>query len=736
MRNAAASCIQIIILMLLVASAAHASQPKPGPDSRPVVGLVLSGGGARGAVHLGVLKVIEELRVPIDIITGTSVGGIVGGLYALGYSSAEMDELLAGLDWNEIFIDKPPRAQLNLRRKEVNFNFLARVEAGVNSSGIMVPSGLVFGQKMNLMLKALTLFAPEQFDDFPIKYRTVAVDVETGEAVVLSRGDAATAMRASMSIPGIFAPVAWDGRLLVDGGFVNNVPVKLARELGAEVLIVVDLSTKPKPKEELTSPLGIMNQMLGFQILQHSNEQLKLLGPGDILIQPDTTAFASTDFVEAENMVNLGVDAGRDAANSLKRLSLPEPAYQQYLAGKQKPAVAPRVVRDVVIQNDSRLNPRILKAQLDTRAGMPLSIPKLNSDMAKIYGLDIFQSVDYAITDTDAGTQLEITAREKEWGPNYIGFGLVSEDPGNVQVASSYTVTPINSGGGEWHSEIQLGYNKSISSEFYQPLDQHLRYFVQTWAAYRETHFGRYEDGRKAAEYISAVNQLGIGAGRWLGECCKLHFDVISGSRNTEPVVGDLNVEHKAYATGSWSAGIDYDRLDSINFPKSGSLANLTWTMEKKSLGADIDQSKLQVNLLKAGNWRENTVLLWAGLGGVARTEAPAASGFSVGGFFNLSGYEKAELSGRYAAMLRMIYFRELGRIPGALNIPFYAGVSLEAGNVWDNRDDIRADTLMTAGSILLAMDTPLGPLYVARGFAEGGRSKSYIFLGRSFTFF
>jgi NTE family protein len=613
---------------------------------------------------------------------------------------------------------------------------LTKLEAGIKNRGIVIPSGLIYGQKLNLLLKSLTWSAPEQFDAFPIRFRAVAADIETGKEVVLSRGDITTAMRASLSIPGVFAPVKWNDRLLVDGGFANNVPVKLARELGAEILIVVDLRTKPKRKEELNSPFSIMNQTIGFQILQNSNKQIQHLDAKDVLIQPDTSNNSSTDFAQAVNMVNLGVIATQNAADQLKRFSLSEHAYQQYLAGVRKRADDKPIIDNITVRNDSRLNSQVIKSQLNTKIGEPLSIPVLNSDLEKIYGLDIFQTVDYDVTETPTGTHLVINAREKDWGPYYIGFGIASEDSSNVQAAASYTVTPINSKGGEWHSEIQVGYNQSILTEFYQPLDNQLRYFVKTRAAYRETHTGRYVDGKKASDYLSTMNQFAVGTGRLIGTCCKVYFNLITGSRNSKPVVGDLNVESNTYDIGAWSTGISYDQLDSLNFPKTGLLANVTWTEEKKSLGSDLNQDRLQINLVQAGSWQKNTVLLRAALGGVMNSEEPTSSGFAVGGFFNLSGYKKDEFSGPYAGVLNMIYYRELGKIPTTLNIPFYAGLSIEVGNVWDNRDNIRADSILTSGSVLLAMDTPLGPVYIARGFAEGGRSNSYIFLGRSFTFF
>ena len=280
------NCIAILLLPLFMAESNASDELQGGQKTHPVIGLVLSGGGARGASHIGVLKVLEELRVPVDIITGTSMGAIVGGLYAYGYTPDEMEELLTNVDWNEIFIDKPQRSQLNYRRKLDDNNFLIKLEAGLKNGKIVIPTGLVQGQKLNLLLKSLTFSAPEKFDSLPIRFRAVAADIETGEAVIMSDGGLATAMRASLSIPGVFTPVKWKDRLLVDGGFANNIPVELARELGADILIVVDLSSEPRKRGELSSPFSILNQTLGFQILHNSEEQLSMMRADDILLQP------------------------------------------------------------------------------------------------------------------------------------------------------------------------------------------------------------------------------------------------------------------------------------------------------------------------------------------------------------------------------------------------------------------------------------------------------------------
>jgi NTE family protein len=734
----------LLLVFLVCAQDISASGSEPDAErvtiKRPVVGLVLSGGGARGISHVGVLKVLEELRVPVDIITGTSMGAIAGGLYASGYSPGEMEKLLADVDWDDIFIDKPPRSQLNFRRKEDDYNFLIKLETGLKDWALVIPTGLVQGQKLNLMLKSLTLGTPKHFDDLPVRFRAVAADIETGEAVVISDGGLATAMRASLSIPGVFAPVEWNGRLLVDGGFANNVPVKLARELGADILIVVDLSDGPKRREELSSPLDILNQTLGFEISRNSADQLEALGPEDVLIQPDMGNYSSTDFKSHADLIARGVSATTPLSSRLKRLSLSENDYKAYQASLHRTRETSPRIDNIVIDNQSRLSTAVVKSHIEAVAGERLDLPGLERDLARLYGLNIFKSVDYDIVQAPAETQLVVRTEEKDWGPSYVRFGINLESDlegsNKYNVAASYTRTPINASGGEWYMVFQVGHDQRFLTELFQPLDKHLRYHVNTWAAYSETHYPRYESGRLAADYIVASSQIGIGAGRLFDNWGILHIQVSTGSGDTRPIIGDLSIGKNNFNAGSWEIGFGYDQLDSLNFPKNGSLLDLSWNSSKKALGADAEQDRLNVSLLRAATWGKNTFTLWCGLGGVIHSDVPTQTGYALGGLFSLSGYANSELSGRYAGVLRLIYFRQLGGQQSVLNIPFYVGGSLETGNVWNDRRDIGSDSLLMAGSLLIALDTPLGPFYLARGFAEGGRTRSYLFLGRSFTFF
>lgn len=715
-------------------------KPQHSIKERPVVGLVLSGGGARGASHIGVLKILEKLHIPVDIITGTSMGAIIGGLYAYGYSPEEMEKFLAEVDWDEVFIDKPQRSQLNYRRKQDDSNFLIKLESGFKNGKLVMPTGLVQGQKLNLLLKSLTLSAPEHFDSLPIRFRAVAADIETGEAVVMDQGGLATAMRASLSIPGIFSPVEWKGRLLVDGGFANNIPVQLARDLGADILIVVDLSSEPRKRGELSSPFSILNQTLGFQILHNSVAQLSTLTSEDILIQPDMDKYSSTDFKFSAEMVAKGVMATELKSQQLQLLTISENDYKTYQSSLYQKHENSHLIDNIVIKNNSSLGNDIVKSQINAEPGKELNLQNLEQDLSKLYGLNIFQNIDYEIEQTAEESTLVIKAEEKDWGPNYIQFGMNLESDleglSEFNIAASHTSTPTNSSGGEWRSVLQVGHDQLFSTEFYQPLDDRLLYYVATNASYSETHYERYESGRRMADYIISSSDFGIGAGRLFGNWGALGISLNTGSGDTRPNIGDLFATRSNFSSGYWSVGFAYDQLDSLNFPKNGELSNINWVSSRKSLGADVEQDRLIFSYLNAKTRDKNTLLFWAGLGSIINSELPTQTGFSIGGFFSLSGFENSELVGSNAAVFRLIYLREISGSQSALKMPVYLGGSVEVGNVWNDRDDIHFDSLLSAGSLSIAIDTPLGPLYLAKGFAQGGRAKFYLFLGRSFTFF
>src|SRR5277367_1412723 len=306
----------------------------PSPAARPRTCLVLSGGGARGMAHIGVLKVLEELKVPIDCIAGTSMGAVVGGLYASGMTAAEIESTIRSLDWQEAFRDSPPRRELAFRRKQDDENFLVRLPLGLKHGKLLLPKGFIQGQKLEETLRQLTLpFSNTvQFDALPTPFRAVATDLVTGNAVLLDQGDLAIAMRASMSAPGLFAPVELRGRLLVDGGLAENLPIEVARAMHPDILIVSDVTFPLQERAALDSALTISNQMLAILLRKDADRQRATLGSSDVLIEPALGSTSSTDFTGAVGAIAAGENAARTVLWRLDSLRVSDTAYREYLA--------------------------------------------------------------------------------------------------------------------------------------------------------------------------------------------------------------------------------------------------------------------------------------------------------------------------------------------------------------------------------------------------------------------
>ena len=376
--------------------AAQTATP-PAAASPPRIGLALSGGGARGIAHVGVLKVLEELRIPIHCVTGTSMGAIVGGTFAAGTSPTEMEKVVLAADWDEIFRDRPPRQEIAVRRKVDDYKTLFAPEYGVKDGGLALPKGVIAGVSIESFFRVLATpaFGVSDFQKLPIPFRAMATDIETGESVVLDHGSVAQAMRASMSVPAAIAPVEIDGRLLVDGGIANNLPINEARKLCADVVIAVNISTPPLKRKEITSALNVATQLVNFLGKQTVDDQLKGLGKQDVLIEPDLGDISAATFDRSVEAIKIGEQATRAMADSLKRYSLPPDQYAALRATQIAERKALGTVTEIRIEGLERTNPEVLSALIETKPGEPLSEEKISADLRRIYGRGDFESIGY-----------------------------------------------------------------------------------------------------------------------------------------------------------------------------------------------------------------------------------------------------------------------------------------------------------------------------------------------------
>ncbi len=661
-------------------------------QGRPRIGLVLGGGGARGAAHIGVLKVLEKMRIPIDCIAGNSMGAIVGGLYASGLRPDAIEREMVTMDCDDVLDDKPPRPEQQFRRKRDDNNYLVKKYVGYEDGKLKFPLGYIQGQKLDLVLARLTehVAGLKKFDELPIPFRAVATDIETGEAVVLGEGNLARAIRASMAVPGAFDAVEIDDRLLVDGLVANNVPIDIARAMGADTLIVVDVGTPLMKRGDIRDVLAIMGQISNILSKRNVEQQLRTLRGTDVLIQPELGELSTSDFKRASDAIAVGEKSASAKRHTLARLANASSGYQQRIAARTATLREPPVIAFVTIDNRSKIGNDVLAHPFRPLIGKPLEHKALRKSIEALYGWNIFQSVRYEVVEENGKQGLLVHVREKSWGPNYLQLGIALasdfEGEGSWNIGVSLLKTALNRRAGELRLATQIGDSPLVSAEFYQPLDVGLRYFINPQIFYDSRTFSRFEGGEEIEEF--RVNRYGggISAGRVLGRWGEFRIGLRRYTGDAEVRIGDPGVPDIDIDGAEAFLRLSYDTLDNRNWPRAGALHQWEWIESVEGLGADSDFSQSLLRATVAKSWGRNTVLAGVRFNYTADGVAPVQNRFRSGGFFNLSGFVQDALSGQQELALVSAYYRRLGNIQ---RLPAYAGFSLEYGNVFEDRDDI-----------------------------------------------
>jgi len=714
-----------------------ASEKSVQQEERPKIGLALSGGGARGAAHIGVIRVLGELNIPIDYIAGTSMGSIIGGLYASGMSTDEMEKQLTSVDWLASFDDVSKREDKTFRRKLDDSLYLVKHKAGISDEGeLKLPGGILQGQRIDLLLSKFTLPVShvKNFDKLSIPFRAVAADIETGDSVVLSTGSLAKAMRASMNIPGAFAPVTIDGKLLVDGGVANNLPINVVREMGADIVIAIDISTPLYNKEQLKNVLNISGQLVGLLTRKNTEYSLATLTKKDIVIIPQLGDIGTGDFERAGETIPVGEKAARDKTSVLQRLKLPKNQYELHLAKRGQRQVAAPNIAFIRVDNQSRLHDDVIKSKVTHKTGQPLDVAQIENDIGRIYGLNQFENVNYELVEENGESGVVIHAVEKNWGPNYLQFGIIISDnfegDNSVNLGAAYTRTGINRLNGEWRTALQVGEDPLLLTEIYQPLDYANKFFINASAFAQQRNLNVFQSaGNQIGEYrvdrLATSFAVGMNFDTW-GE---LRFGIRRTSGEADVRVGGSALSDFNFDSGSFLTRFSFDTIDDAYFPKKGHVGLLEGRFFSNSLGGDDNFDQLRLEYLRAKTWGRNTFLAGLKYSTTLDDDAPIYGLFQIGGFTNLSGFNQGELTGQHTGVLRLGYLR---RINDFKLLPTYFGASLEYGGAWQESGDI-FDEGTAAASIFIGVDSPIGPIYTGYGHAEGGNDSLYFFLGKLF---
>ena len=729
-------CLALAATLALPASAAADSTPSAG---RPqCIGLVLGGGGARGAAHIGVLKVLERERVPVCRIAGTSMGSIVGGLYASGYSADEIEAILSAVHWKEVLADDPPRTDFPLRRKNDTLRYLLDFKFGLRDGAIQLPRGVIQGQKLLTLLRRLTIhtWRTPDFDALPIPFRAVATDIGTGEAVVFSQGDLALAIRGSMSVPAAFAPLRIDGRLLVDGGIVNNVPVDVVKAMGADRVIAVDVGAPLLDDSELNSPFAITMQMLDVLMKQRTAQVMAAMDPRDVKIVPDLGDIGSASFDRAVDAIAPGEVAAIRVLPRLRELSLGEAEWAALQATRERVQFDAPLVEFLEVVTRRSKTAGYVKRELEGFEGKPLDPMALERRVNSVYGQGNYEHISWKLVEKEGRTGVEVLPVDKGWGPNFLTFGLqVSDDfegRNSYQLGAEYTMTGLNRWGGEWRTRAEIGRITGLRTEFFQPAGDRGQFFGFPYLEYRAINQDIRVGDTVLADYRVRRGAVGIDVG-WEPNVAMRAYAGLFRSRGDASrqigTPGDLDDVDES--SGGVRLGFTRDTLDDADFPSAGGRTDLLLLALRDVLGDASEGEIVDLTWDHATSFGPNRLLfgtrLQARWGRPSRFESPA----TLGGFTNLSGYGERELIGDHAALFRTVYYRRLGDAGELFSVPAYVGASLETGNVFLRREDLLdLEDLVLGGSLFVGVDSPFGPLFLGYGRNDQGDASVYLTFG------
>jgi NTE family protein len=723
-------------LAALLSAVAAALPSAYAQSTQPRIGLALSGGGARGLAHIGVLKVLEELRVPVHCVTGTSMGAVVGGTFAAGVPPARMQETVDKTDWNEVFTDRPPRGEISIRRKADDYKTLFAPEFGIGKDGLALPKGLLAGVSIEAYFRSLTGSASgiTDFRSLPVPFRAIAADIVTGEAVILESGSVSQAMRASMSVPGAMSPVEINGKLLVDGGIANNLPIDEARKLCADVVIAVNISTPPLKREEITSALSVSLQLVNLLGKATVDQQLKDMRPNDVLISPELGDISSGSFERSNDAIRIGEEATRAMAESLKRYSV---SPEQYAALRKRQTTEEAkigAVDEIRFGNLQRTNPEVLQNLVQSRPGEPLTEEKIGADLRRIYGRGDFEAVDYRIVQEPGRRVLLIEPREKSWGPDYLrfGVGLATDFGGDsaFNILAQYRRTWLNRLGGEWLTELQIGRENRLFTEFYQPVEERGRWFVAPYASTSLTTRGIYQNEKRIAEYEIRESRAGLDFGAALGTWGELRAGPLYRRINAQVETGSPILPALTETSAGINIRVRGDQMDHAWFPRNGHRLVASAYIADKSFGSDNKYQRVEGLFDAVRSWGAHTVSARLVAGSDLNSNMPVYENFTLGGPMTLSGYHIGEFSGKQMAFGRLGYYNRALPLPDILGSGLYIGGTLEAGRLKDRIDGTGNTGTLKSASMFLGADTFLGPSYLGVGIAPGNRWTVYLLLG------
>lgn len=726
--------------VLAIAAAFDGGATEERGSPRPRIGLVLGGGGAKGAAHIGVLRVLDEMRVPVDCVAGTSMGALVGATFASGMPPEEIDRRVRAINWAATVGTEGLRDRTPIHRKLAGVTYTNSLELGLKNGQVTAPGGFLKTQDIEEVLRGLVSQARhiEHFDELPLPFRAVATDMLAGEGVILESGDLSVAMRASMAVPGAFAPIVVEDRVLSDGGMMRNLPIDIARDLCADVVIAVSLSSPPPKKEDLLSGLALAGRSLDVMIDANQKAQLATLTDRDVSIVVPMGDIGSASFDRVHDAIPLGAEAARAQARALARYAVPEPEYRAWRARVDRASGRAVRLSDVRITGVQRVNAEYLRAKLQSALpGAEVTHEEIAEDTGRLYALGDFEKVEYRFVGDPAAPVLEINAVEKSWGPDFVRFdlGLATSIGGDVLFAlrGEHTRTWLNSLGGEWHSTVQIGQDALVETGLYQPLDVRQRFFIEPLGSAGRSLEDVFVDGDRVATYelTETYGQLDLGAN--VSTRTEVRAGLRRGWAEASLETGFALPELDTTDVTEFVFSAIYDTRDAVGLPTRGSRIQTRYINAGSFLGGDQSYHALEGMVLKAFPWRGDALHVLLAGGTDLNSDLPPYRDFQLGGIRSFPGLQRGQLRGEDYWMAGASYFWKLADIQSLFGQAIYAGLRLTAGRMGERVDEVR-DGAIYGAALSFGGRTPLGPFLISAGGTDDASFELQFSLGMPIT--
>jgi NTE family protein len=725
-----------VVCFLLIASPSALPQLRgavansPAVSGRPSLGLVLEGGGALGLAHIGVIQWMEEHRIPVNYIAGTSMGGLVGGVYATGRNAGQLYKVVSDIQWDKVIGGQTPFENLSFRRKQDAREYPATVEFGLKK-GIRFRSGFNSGQEVSLILDRIALPYSDikTFDELPIPFACVATDLVTNSEHIFRSGPLDLALRSTMSLPGIFTPVRSNGHIYVDGGLLNNFPVSVVKAMGAGYVLGVHLETTPLDPDAPLSGFAVLGQSIAAVVA--ANEQRAMEG-ADIIVRVNLRKYTSLDFNASEEIIKAGYAAAAANADKLSTLSVDEATWQRYLADREarrKKAEAPQFLTITGVR------PEIANAitrDLEGLVGEPVDTAKLDQNIRQLTGTGSFSVVNYSMIKKDGEPGLLLHAEEKSYSPivdPLISINGASYD--NVFFSIGGRITFLNFGGyrRELRTDVIFGSQYGIGTEYFRPFTATSDWFVAPRAMYDNAQFPLFSGNTFLALYRNRTALGGLDVGYGFGKTGELRFGYEGGYERLKPQIGNsTELPTVAGATGDFRLQYTLNTLDEPTVPHSGESIRFYTKYFNENPGAPHGFPLSEVQLQNFFRLSDPTSVFLNAYGGTSYDFKTGIPPFNLGGVTRFVAFGTNELLTDKYFLFQTGYIRKLKKLPPLLGSTIEALGVFEIGKTYQPRFALPGDV---AGALIV--NTIFGPVEVGGAIGDYGHAKFFFQVGRIF---